>query len=167
MIDTDDFRHAMSSFPSGVVIATCLDAEGNPWGLTASSFSSVSLEPPLVLVCPAKAADCHGAFLAAQSFAINILRAEDEALARRFATRGARKFEGSEFEAAEHGLPVLRESVASLVCRKFAEHDCGDHTVVVGEVQSVRLGRATDAIVYYRRRYWNFARDGRLRPSAP
>jgi flavin reductase ActVB len=166
MIDLNEFKHAMASFPSGVVIAATLDREGEPWGFTASSFSSVSLDPPLVLVCLAKGADCHHAFATAVMFTINILRAQDEVLARLFATRGASKFEGAEFSPGEHGLPVMRDAVASLVCRKFAEYDCGDHTILVGEVQSVCIGSRQDALVYYRRNYWRFAGRHQVEPCA-
>ncbi|MGB5104194.1 MAG: flavin reductase family protein [Steroidobacteraceae bacterium] len=154
MIDPDAFKQAMSSFPTGVVIAATLDGEGEPWGFTASSFSSVSLDPPLVLVCLAKDADCHPAFAAARAFSISILRAGDEALARLFATRGASKFACGEFTTGEHGLPLMPSAVAALACRKFADFDCGDHTVIVGEVESVRHGSPEDALVYYRRDYW-------------
>lgn len=154
MIDQDAFREAMSGFPTGVVIAATLDGAGEPWGFTASSFSSVSLDPPLVLVCLAKDADCHPAFAAARAFSISILRSSDEALARLFATRGVSKFEGGEFTTGDHGLPLIPAAVAALACRKYADFDCGDHTVIVGEVESVCLGSPDDALVYYRRDYW-------------
>jgi len=157
MIHASAFKEAMGRFPSGVVIATTLDREGKPWGFTASSFSSVSLDPPLVLVCLAKTAECHAAFVAARLFSINILAADGEALARRFAMRGARKFDGDEFFVGEHGLPVIRTAVAALVCRKFADYDGGDHTIIVGEVQSVNHVAAGDAMVYFRRKFWRLA----------
>lgn len=158
MIDQDAFKQAMSSFPSGVVIVATLDGEGVPWGFTASSFSSVSLDPPLVLVCLAKDADCHAAFAAARVFSISILRCGDEALARLFATRGVSKFQGGEFTTGEHGLPLMPAAVAALECRKFADFDCGDHMVIVGEVESVYLGSPDDALVYYRRDYWRLGK---------
>ena len=166
MVDLSTFKQAMGSFPSGVVIAATLDAVGKPWGFTASAFSSVSLDPPLVLVCPAKSAECHAVFLAAEVFSVSILAGTDEALAKRFATRGISKFVGDEFVVAEHGLPLVRGAIASLVCRKFASHDCGDHTVIVGEVQSLRVAPAGDSMVYYRRKYWQFTPpDGQPRPA--
>jgi flavin reductase ActVB len=157
MIHASAFKEVMGRFPSGVVIATALDGEGKPWGFTASSFSSVSLDPPLILVCLAKTAECHAAFVAARLFSINILAADGEALARRFATRGARKFDGDEIVVGEHGLPVVRTAVATLVCRKFADYDGGDHTIIVGEVQSANHVAAGDALVYFRRKFWRFA----------
>jgi flavin reductase ActVB len=147
----------MGSFPSGVVIVTTLDGEGKPWGFTASSFSSVSLDPPLILVCPAKSAECHAVFSGAPLFAVSILRSSDEGLARRFATRGAPKFDGDEIVVGAHGLLLIRHAVATLLCRKYADYDGGDHSIIVGEVQSVNLGAANDAMVYYRRQYWRLA----------
>jgi flavin reductase ActVB len=168
MIDVGAFKQAMGRFPSGVVIATTVDGAGRPWGFTASSFSSVSLDPPLVLVCPAKTAECYTAFSAATVFSINILGSGDEALARRFATRGAPKFDGDDFGTGEHGLPLIRSAVATLICRKFADHDCGDHSVIVGEVQSVRLAEGGDSLVYYRQKFGRFAEKpaGEFRPAA-
>ena len=164
MIDLTAFKEAMCSFPSGVVIATTLDEAGRPWGLTASAFSSVSLEPPLVLLCLAKSADCYGPFAAACAFAVNILRQEDEALARLFATRGADKFASDEFHPGDHGLPVMRSAVASLVCRRYADYDGGDHRIIVGQAESVQLGAAVNAMVDCHRRYGRFAPSGELCP---
>jgi flavin reductase ActVB len=134
-----------------------VDGAGQPWGFTASSFSSVSLDPPLILVCPAKTAECYAAFKAATFFSINILNSDDEAVARRFATRGAAKFAGDDFVAGAHGLPLLRSAVAALVCRKFMDQDCGDHCVIVGEVESVRFAPSGNSLVYYRQKFWEFA----------
>lgn len=167
MIDQDAFKQAMCSFPTGVVIAAALDSDGEPWGFTASSFSSVSLDPPLVLVCLAKIADCHCAFTSARMFSINILRSSDEALARRFATRGVSKFEGDEFTACEDGPPVMGNAVAALVCRRYADHDCGDHTIIVGEVKSIVQASPEDALVYYRRDYWQLSRTAGVQAEAP
>src|SRR5579883_1573175 len=130
--DAAMFKEAMSRFPSGVVIATARDELGNPWGFTASSFSSASLEPPLILLCLSKGADCHRIFSSLPCFAVNILSAADQATAATFATRGADKFAASSFDVDENGSPLLRSAVATLTCRKFATHDCGDHTVIVG-----------------------------------
>jgi flavin reductase ActVB len=157
MIDVSAFKQAMGCFPSGVVIATTVDGEGRPWGFTASSFTSVSLDPPLVLVCPAKSAECYAAFKAAHRFAINILASDGEALAKRFATRGAPKFDSDDFVMAEAGVPLIRHAVASLVCRKFADHDSGDHAIIVGEVQSVKLAEVGDSLVYCRQKFGRFA----------
>jgi len=150
------FKGAMGSFPAGVVIATARGADGEPVGFTASSFSSVSLEPPLVLVCLAKTAGCYRVFHAAQHFAINILSAGDEALATRFATRGAAKFAGDEFVHGVHRLPLVRDAVAQLSCRQHAVHEGGDHVILVGHVEAIGLDATRDPMVYFRREFWRF-----------
>lgn len=157
MVEITSFARAMSTFPSGVVIATTVDSGGKAWGFTASSFSSVSLRPPLVLVCLAKTAECHSTFRAAPRFSVNILGAKDQALAKRFATRGAPKFVGDEFVAGPHGLPLVRTAVAALVCKKFADYDCGDHSVIVGEVDNINAAATGEAMVYYRQKFRDLA----------
>lgn len=147
--DVATFKEAMQRFPSGVVIATTCNRAGEPRGFTASSFTSVSMNPALVLVCLSHGAECHGDFSSADWFAINLLRPEHETLAMRFSTRGADKFAGDNFAAGAHGLPVLGDALAQLVCRKQAAHDCGDHTVLIGEVESIRLGSQGEAMVRY------------------
>lgn len=101
------FRSAMAAFPSGVTIVTTSDAGGRWWGFTASSFCSVSLSPPLVLVCLDRNADCHAAFSGASQWAIHLVPPDHIDLARRFATRGADKFAGDWFVADCDGLPIL------------------------------------------------------------
>jgi flavin reductase (DIM6/NTAB) family NADH-FMN oxidoreductase RutF len=108
---TQDFREAMSAFPSGVTVVTTTDAEGRWWGFTATSFCSVSAEPPLVLVCLAETAECHPVFAAATDWIIHVLAADHGALALRFATRGADKFGESDFVAGPFG--VLRHPALS------------------------------------------------------
>jgi flavin reductase ActVB len=148
------FKEAFARFPSGVVIATMIDAQGQARGFTASSFSSVSLDPPLVLVCLSTAAECYPAFLAAERFAISLLRPRHEEVARAFATRGADKFSLGDFVSAPHGLPVLKDALATMVCRKVHDYLCGDHSILLGEIEAADIGDGSDALVYYRRRFW-------------
>ncbi len=147
--DAAAFKQAMQRFPSGVVIATTCSRAGEPRGFTASSFTSVSMNPALVLVCLGHGAECHGDFSSTDWFAINLLRPEHEALAMRFGTRGADKFTGDIFAAGPHGLPVLGDALAQLICRRQGAHDCGDHTVLIGQVESIRIGRQGEAMVRY------------------
>jgi flavin reductase (DIM6/NTAB) family NADH-FMN oxidoreductase RutF/ADP-ribose pyrophosphatase YjhB (NUDIX family) len=159
------FEEAMSRFPSGVVIATASDEQGKLWGFTASSFSSVSREPPLVLVCLSKGADCHGVFSSRSWFAINVLSAADEAAAVTFARRGADKFAALSFHIDEHGSPVLQSAITTLTCQKFAIYDCGDHSVIVGLVTSVKLGSQDNPMIYAARRFGRFLPGTMARPS--
>ncbi|TWE23541.1 flavin reductase family protein [Prauserella muralis] len=148
------FREAMSRFPSGVTIVTTTDHCGARWGFTASAFCSVSAEPPLVLACLAVSADSYRAFRTSSKWVVNILGEEHAPLAKRFATKGADKFAGGEFDTDADGLPVLPEAVASLVCRTQARHPAGDHVILIGEAVNVRL-RDHTPLVYYAR---DFAR---------
>jgi flavin reductase ActVB len=150
--EPDEFRRAMASFPSGVVIATTIDSAGRPWGFTASAFCSVSLDPPLVLVCLAKDADCHAAFTRARRLAMHVLHPGQSELALRFATKGVDKFAGEDFSPNAHGIPVLRHAPVGLDCTLHAQYDAGDHTVLISRVRTVTLaGRAP--VVYYQRRF--------------
>lgn len=144
------FREVMAGFPAGVTVTTTVDAEGRWWGFTASAFCSLSADPPLVLVCIARSAECYPAFAAADSIAIHFVQKEYEGLARTFATRGADKFSGQPFQLSARGLPVLRELGSILECSVWARYDGGDHTVIVGRVEDALLGTA-DPVVYYKR----------------
>lgn len=144
------FREAMASFPSGVTIVTTVDEDGRPWGFTASAFSSVSAEPPLVLVCLSRTAECHPVFERSTRWTVNILNDGHQPLARRFATRGADKFSGDEFRLDPEGVPYLPDASARLHVSAYDRHVSGDHTILVGRVHDVRLGQ-DPATVYFQR----------------
>lgn len=144
------FREAMASFPSGVTVVTTTDWQGRRWGFTATSFCSLSLDPPLVLVCLAKDAQCHPAFAEAESWVVHVLGAEHSDLALRFATKGADKFSAAVFHESSRGHPVLADAGTVLECDTFDRHDGGDHTILVGRVHEVRLNHMTPT-VYFRR----------------
>ncbi|MBP2365173.1 flavin reductase family protein [Pseudonocardia parietis] len=146
------FREAMASFPSGVTIVTTTDAEGRWWGFTATSFCSASMDPPLVLVCLAETAECHPVFLTAQRWIVHVIHPEHADLALRFATRGTDKFADAGFVADERGLPVLPRSCVTLHCSAYAKHPGGDHTILLGRVDSTHLGEDLPA-VYFRRNF--------------
>ena len=143
-------RDVMASFPAGVTITTTVGEDGRWWGFTASAFCSLSVDPPLVLVCIAKSAECYPTFMAASQVAIHVLQPDFEHLAVKFATRGADKFTGSGFFLSGRGLPVMRDAAAVLECSVFARYDGGDHTIIVGRVDDAILGQH-DPVVYFRR----------------
>jgi flavin reductase ActVB len=150
--DRDKFLEAMASFPSGATIVTTTDAAGNWWGFTASSFCSVSLDPPLVLICLARTARCFPAFADAERWNVHVLQHQHADLAVRFATRGAAKFDGSGFIPDEHGLPILADVSVSLRCAAHSKVDGGDHLVLMGQVEDVAIGDEMP-FVYFRRKF--------------
>lgn len=152
-VDLTTFRKAMAHFPSGVTIVTMIDDASRRWGFTASAFASLSMEPPQLLVCLDRSADCYPYFCEADRFAVNILRADHEDMARRFATKGVDKFANLDLEQGEFRLPLLSEAVASLECQKSGLVPSGDHVILIGEPLSIRLRRGTPALLF-NQRFW-------------
>jgi 3-hydroxy-9,10-secoandrosta-1,3,5(10)-triene-9,17-dione monooxygenase reductase component len=134
--DARRFRSALGAFATGVTIVTSRDAGGKDVGLTANSFNSVSLEPPMVLWSLAKNARSLPAFLAANRFAVHVLAADQEELSLRFAARGSDKFAGLDLERGPGELPMLRGCSARFLCRTAFRHESGDHVIFVGEVEA-------------------------------
>jgi 3-hydroxy-9,10-secoandrosta-1,3,5(10)-triene-9,17-dione monooxygenase reductase component len=130
------FRDALGAFATGVTIVTSRDAEGRDVGLTANSFNSVSLDPPMVLWSLAKSARSLPAFLAASHFAVHVLAADQEELSKRFATRGSEKFVGLDIERGSSQVPLLRGCSARFQCRTAFRHEGGDHVIFVGAVEA-------------------------------
>jgi 3-hydroxy-9,10-secoandrosta-1,3,5(10)-triene-9,17-dione monooxygenase reductase component len=132
--DTREFRGALGAFATGVTIVTTRDPRGRPVGLTANSFNSLSLDPPMVLWALAKASRNLPAFAAAEFFAVHILASGQQALADRFAQRGADKFAHLEYDTGQGGIPLLRRCSARFQCRTAHQYEGGDHAIFVGEV---------------------------------
>ena len=152
-VDKNQFRTALSRFASGVTVVTTRDAEGRPLGITVSAFSSVSLEPPLVLVCIDCAAYVHDAFQASGVFVVNVLGAEQEELSRLFASREPDKFQRIGYSAGLEGAPVLADTLATLECRLRHAYEGGDHTIFVGEVEHTNVRADAQPLLYYRGGY--------------
>jgi flavin reductase ActVB len=129
-----EFRRALGQFASGVTVVTTIDAAGQPQGLTASSFCSVSLDPPLVLVCVDNRLSARRAIEESRFFAVSVLAESQEAVSRRFASGGADKFASSGLVAGTNGAPVVAGALAHIECRLATAHLAGDHTIFVGEV---------------------------------
>jgi 3-hydroxy-9,10-secoandrosta-1,3,5(10)-triene-9,17-dione monooxygenase reductase component len=140
--DARDFRNALGCFPTGVCLVTALGADGAPAGLTANSFSSVSLDPPMILWSLARTAASAPVFRDAEYFAISVLAASDEGLSRHFARSGADKFAGREnrFAPGLGGVPVLKSAVASFECHSRHRYYGGDHIIVIGVVERYAYG---------------------------
>ena len=133
-IHPDDFRGALAQFASGVTVVTTRDAAGRLLGLTASSFCSVSLEPPLVLVCVGHGCDANPGFVESRTFGVSVLAEDQERLSQLFSCSGPAKFEGLALVQGPHGIPLLPDTLARMECRVTAAHPAGDHTIYVGEV---------------------------------
>jgi flavin reductase ActVB len=135
VVDAVDFRNAMARFASGVTVWTTLDTDGRPTGFTASAFSSLSLDPPLVLVCLDKGANSYAAFSSCETLAVSILAEGQDDLAMRFAKRDIDKFQGTATIKGEAtGLPLLDGAMVHLECRAHSRLEGGDHTIIVAEV---------------------------------
>lgn len=132
--DASAFRRALGSFATGVTVITTRAADGTPLGLTANSFNSVSLDPPLVLWSLANSAMSFEAFRSAQHWAVHVLTADQEALSARFARRGENKFEGLSVDQGLGGAPLLRDCAARFQCRTASTYQGGDHLIFIGEV---------------------------------
>jgi 3-hydroxy-9,10-secoandrosta-1,3,5(10)-triene-9,17-dione monooxygenase reductase component len=133
-MDVRSFRNALGSFVTGVTVITTRDDHGIDYGVTANSFNSVSLDPPLVLWSLARSSSSLAAFKNANEFSIHILAAEQTAVSARFAQRGTDKFAGLEFDRSNKGTPLLRDCSARFICRPAYAYDGGDHLIFVGEV---------------------------------
>jgi flavin reductase (DIM6/NTAB) family NADH-FMN oxidoreductase RutF/DNA-binding IclR family transcriptional regulator len=138
--DARALRDALGAFVTGVTVVTTQDQEGKPHGLTANSFNTVSLEPPLILWSQARQAGSYAVFQRAGEFAISILAEDQFELSSRFATRRADKFDGVDVDRAFCGLPVIAGSSAWLHCRTVSQVDGGDHTIYVGEILKIARG---------------------------
>lgn len=138
-VDSADFRRALGQFAAGVTVVTTRDAKGRSLGLTVTAFSSVSLDPPLVLVCVDHRSEAHVGFRDAGLFGVSILAEGQQELSKRFAAGGAAKFKGLELPAGQTGVPLIPGAVAHLECRVKATHEAGDHRIYVGEVLAVNV----------------------------
>jgi flavin reductase (DIM6/NTAB) family NADH-FMN oxidoreductase RutF len=140
----------MGRFPTGVTVVTSRDGEGAPVGLTVNAFASVSLDPPLVLVCIDHASTSRVHLMSASSFGVNILSSGQGAVARRFASDPAEgRFDGVAWQGGPGGAPLLDGVAAWLSCTLEAAHEAGDHTILVGRVVAAGTG-AAEALAFYR-----------------
>lgn len=133
------FTSVMSRVPGPVTVVTTVDLSGKRWGFTASSFSSVSLNPPLILVCLDKRASTHAAFTSARYFMINVLAQGQAALAQCFAKRGIDRFASGDMELCELGLPGLPGACVRVACSMYCTVDAGDHSILIGHVETTYL----------------------------
>jgi flavin reductase (DIM6/NTAB) family NADH-FMN oxidoreductase RutF len=154
-IDRQQFVEIMASFPSGVAIVTTLDAEGAPRGLTTSAVSSVSAEPPLLLVCVDRGSRTLPALQHAKRFVVNFMADGRAELCLKFASKEEDKFAQVEWQPNRHGLPILhRDAIAWAECLAAEEIEAGDHLIMLGLVEEGRPPAADAVPLMYYRRSW-------------
>lgn len=151
-LDPARFKSALGQFASGVTVLTMRDALGKDHGMTATAFSSLSLDPPLVLICIDRAASMAGPLEGATHVAVNLLAAHQEEISRRFALKDADRFAGTPVRRGLADLPLLDGVLAHLQCRIHARHPGGDHTIIVAEVLDAAAHEG-DPLVYHKGRY--------------
>jgi flavin reductase (DIM6/NTAB) family NADH-FMN oxidoreductase RutF len=153
VLPAEDFRAAMGSFAAGVTVITALDAAGIPQAMTATSFSSLSLDPPLCLVCMDRRARAYVPLLTQGCFGVSILSADQEEISSRFAAPVADRFAGVSWRpGAATGCPMIVGALAFLECHLVEVHAGGDHDILVGRVDTVKV-RDGKPLVYWRGRY--------------
>lgn len=148
-ISREEFRAALGRFASGVTIVTTRDADDRLHGITVSAFCSVSLEPPLILVCIEKTAGSHNAIAANKAFVVNILREDQQHVSDLFASNSVNKFDDLKFRPGIENLPVLEDALVSLECRLANSYDGGDHTIYVGEIAAATVNDGRPLVYFY------------------
>ena len=151
--DPRTLRDALSCFATGVTVVTCVDVAGAPAGLTVNSFTSVSLDPPLLLVCLAKPAASSAALVAASHFAVNVLQTGQQPASIRFSTRDQDRFGTTPWSTGEAGAPILKDSMGVFECERYAVHDGGDHHILIGQVVKATFDAQLDPLLYFRGSY--------------
>ena len=153
--DSARFRRVLGHFPTGVTVITAA-ADGVPVGLAVGSFTSVSLDPPLVAFCPDKSSSSWPKIEATGVFCVNILAEDQEDICRNFATKGGDKFQGIGWRPASSGSPILHDVLAWVDCEIETVHEAGDHYVVIGRVHELDVAHEGTPLVFFRGGYGRF-----------
>ncbi len=157
MDNKDYFRAGMSDFATGVTVITTIDDQGQPHSMTANSFTSVCLDPPVLLVCVAHGTHTYGYLESKGRFGVNVLRQEQQELGAYFAKRPEDRQGGVEYSYAEgrDGVPILEGSLVFLNCQVMGRHVYGDHTIYIGEVKEMRRNDSGAPLLFFRSRWYN------------
>lgn len=154
-ISKEDFRRALSRFASGVTVVTTKDADRKFYGITVSAFCSVSLAPPLILVCIERTTSSHHALAQSKRFVVNILRENQQSLSNHFAAPSDDKFAGIAYHAGIEEIPILTGALANLECRLQNSYEGGDHTIFVGEIENAIVNDG-NPLLYFHGNYRQF-----------
>ncbi len=151
--DPREFRNALGNFATGVTIVTTMSEDGEPVGLTANSFSSVSLDPPLVLFCLDRRSYSFAHFQASTHFVVNILSSEQADISNHFAKPSVDKWHDVSFDICGVGCPAFTDALAVFECETQDIHEAGDHIIIIGKVESFRGRSDGEPLLYFRGRY--------------
>lgn len=159
-LDAQLLRRAFGQFATGVAIIGARAGDGTLVGMTVNSFASVSLDPPLVMYCPAQTAGAYGVYGEARYFSASVLSAAQQSLSERFARKREGKWATVAHTLGKSGVPLLDEAIACFECETQAGYDAGDHRIILGRVLALRVGQEGEALIFHRSRY------ARLAPAA-
>lgn len=163
----EEFRETLGHYPTGVAVVTGVTADGAPVGMVVGSFTSVSLDPPLVAFLPMKSSGTFEALRTATSFAVNVLAADQLDLCRRFASKRPDKFDGVSWHPAPGGAPVLDGAVSWVECEYESIFEAGDHYIVLGRVNALKVTRPSLPLLFFQGGYGRFALPSLVAPSDP
>lgn len=147
-LDGQEFRSALGTFATGVCVITAMSENDEPFGMTVNSFSSVSLDPPLVLWSLQNDSDCFPAFELAEKYAVNILAADQQELSTLYAQKGNHGLQPQHYQMGEYGLPIMAGVVSSFECSVWARYAGGDHTIMIGEVKFIGSDSSKQPLVF-------------------
>lgn len=156
-IDAAHFRDVLGSYPTGVCVISALDPDGIPAGMVVGTFTSVSLDPPLVGFLPDKNSSSWPKIEQAGRFCVNVLASDQQDICRRVAAKGPEKFAGIDYALSDNELPVITNAIATIECTIHSVTDAGDHWFVLGAVLGMKTSRDEDPMLFHRGRYGGFS----------
>ncbi|MGK5113230.1 MULTISPECIES: flavin reductase family protein [unclassified Geodermatophilus] len=156
-VDPTRFRATLGHYPTGVVLVTAIDATGAPVGMVVGSFTSVSLDPPLVAFLPTRGSERFARLRTASSFCVNVLASDQGDLCRRFSTKGVEDFTGIAWTPSPSGAPVVAGAVAWIDCTFESEVDGGDHAIVLGRVRALDVANPVAPLLFHQGGFGRFA----------
>lgn len=159
VFDRRSFRDALAAFATGVTVISTVRDNGERVGITANSFGSVSLDPPLVLFSIAKKAHSHAAFLEASRFAVSVLASDQGMVSNRFAVSSGDKWSDAGYSIAGNGCPIVDGALASFECERHAHHQAGDHVILIGLVRRFERLATGEPLLFFRGNYRTLAAD--------
>jgi len=156
-IDSATFRHVLGHYPTGVCVVTALEEDQTPIGMVVGSFTSVSLDPPLIAFFPDQKSTSWPRIEKARQFCVNVLAGDQHLLCRQFATAGSEKFTGVAHRASNNGAPILEDAVAWIDCSLAGVHEFGDHYMALGRVDNLGVGRSCSPLLFFQGGFGQFS----------